>query len=102
PWLVGRIAAALAGRPLPPEPDSRESLALAREHLEALVAARGDQGLLIARKHLGWTCQGFTGAARLRQALMGAPDLERALELLRRAELEITDPGSGPAGPGCH
>ena len=101
PWLVGRIAAALAGRPLPPEPDSRERIALAREHLEALVAARGDQGLLIARKHLGWTCQGFTGAARLRQALMGAPDLESALELLRRAELEITDPGSGPAGPGC-
>ena len=101
PWLVGRIAAALAGRTLPPEPDSRARLALAREHLEALVAARGDQGLLIARKHLGWTCQGFAGAARLRQALMVAPDLNNALELLHRAELEITGPGSGPAGPGC-
>ena len=103
PWLVGRIAAALAGRPLPPEPDSRDRIALAREHLEALVAARGDQGLLIARKHLGWTCQGFAGAARLRRELMVAPSLESALELLHRAEaeLEITDPGPCPAGPGC-
>jgi tRNA-dihydrouridine synthase len=101
---VGRIAAALAGRPLPPEPDSRARIALAREHLKALVAARGDQGLLIARKHLGWTCQGFPGAARLRQSLMGAPDLDSALELLHRAEAELdfSDPGPCPAGPGCH
>lgn len=103
PWLVGRIAAALAGRPLPPEPDSRDRIALAREHLEALVAARGDQGLLIARKHLGWTCQGFAGAAQLRRELMVAPSLESALELLHRAEaeLDITGPGPCPAGPGC-
>jgi nifR3 family TIM-barrel protein len=101
PWLVGRIAAALADRTLPPEPDSRARIALAREHLEALVTARGDQGLLIARKHLGWTCQGFAGAARLRQSLMVAPDLDTALELLHRAQLEITGPGPCPAGPGC-
>lgn len=103
PWLVGRIATALAGRPLPPEPDSRDRIALAREHLEALVAARGDQGLLIARKHLGWTCQGFAGAARLRRELMVAPSLESALELLQRAEaeLEVSDPEPCPAGPGC-
>ncbi len=103
PWLVGRIAAALDGRPLPSEPDSHARIALAREHLEALVAARGDQGLLIARKHLGWTCQGFAGAARLRRELMVAPSLESALGLLDRAEaeLEISAPEPCPAGPGC-
>lgn len=103
PWLVGRIAAALAGRPLPPEPDPAARIALAREHLEALVAARGDQGLLIARKHLGWTCQGFAGAARLRRELMVAPDLASALDLLEQAEaeLKVSDPGPCPAGPGC-
>jgi len=103
PWLVGRIAAALTGRPLPGEPDSHARIALAREHLEALVAARGDQGLLIARKHLGWTCQGFAGAARLRRELMVAPSLESALGLLDQAEaeLEISAPEPCPAGPGC-
>ena len=29
-----------------------------------LVDARGDHGLLIARKHMGWTCTGFAGAPR--------------------------------------
>jgi len=85
PWLVGRIDAALRGRPIPPEPDAAARIALAAEHLQALVAARGDHGLLIARKHLSWTCQGFAGAPRLRHALMRAPTPAEALELLHRA-----------------
>ena len=44
-------------------PDTAARLALAAEQLQALVAMRGDQGLLIARKHLNWTCQGFAGAS---------------------------------------
>ncbi|MEY3464352.1 MAG: tRNA dihydrouridine synthase DusB, partial [Cyanobacteriota bacterium] len=61
PWLVGQIDAALSGRPVPPTPSAAEKLALAAEQLRALVAARGDHGLLIARKHLSWTCTGFAG-----------------------------------------
>jgi tRNA-dihydrouridine synthase B len=85
PWLVGRIDAALAGRPIPPVPDARERLALATEQLQALVAERGDHGLLIARKHMGWTCQGFAGAPRLRHELMRAPTPQEALTLLERS-----------------
>ncbi|MEB3241888.1 MAG: tRNA dihydrouridine synthase DusB, partial [Synechococcus sp.] len=50
--------------------------------LLALVAARGDHGLLIARKHMGWTCTGFTGAPQLRQQLMRAPTPKEAVALL--------------------
>jgi nifR3 family TIM-barrel protein len=85
PWQVGRIAAALEGRPVPPVPAAAERLALAAGQLEALVEARGEQGLLIARKHLGWTCQGFAGAAELRHRLMVAPTPAAARELLARA-----------------
>jgi tRNA-dihydrouridine synthase len=85
PWMVGRIAAALEGRPLPPEPGAIERIALAAEQLESLVEAHGPKGLLIARKHLGWTCQGFAGAAELRHALMRAPTPAEARELLARA-----------------
>ena len=85
PWQVGRIAAALEGRPVPPVPAAAERLALAAGQLEALVEARGEQGLLIARKHLGWTCQGFAGAAELRHHLMVAPTPAAARELLARA-----------------
>ena len=85
PWLVGQIDAALSGRPIPPSPGARERIQLAREQLQALVAARGDHGLLIARKHMGWTCTGFAGAPQLRHALMRAPTPADALALLRTA-----------------
>jgi tRNA-dihydrouridine synthase B len=89
PWLVGQIDAALSGRPVPPTPGPRQRLALAEKQLEALVAARGEHGLLIARKHMGWTCQGFAGAAPLRHALMRAPTPAEARELLQRAAAEL-------------
>jgi len=85
PWQVGRIDAALCGRPLPPVPGPAERLALASEQLELLLEAYGPKGLLIARKHLGWTCQGFSGAAELRHHLMRAATPEATRELLARA-----------------
>ena len=89
PWLVGQIDAALRGRPVPPTPGPLERLNLAREQLLALVDARGDHGLLIARKHMGWTCTGFTGAPQLRQQLMRAPTPADAVELLNAAAASV-------------
>jgi tRNA-dihydrouridine synthase B len=85
PWLVGQIAAALDGRSRRGRYGPAERLALAAEQLQALVARRGERGLLIARKHMGWTCQGFAGAPQLRHALMRAATPAEALELLARA-----------------
>ena len=85
PWLVGQLDAALSGRPVPPTPGPAEKLALAAEQLRALVAAKGDHGLLISRKHMGWTCNGFPGAPQLRHALMLAPTPDTALALLENA-----------------
>ena len=84
PWLVGQIDAALAGSAVPPTPGPAERLNLAKEQLLALVEARGEHGLLIARKHMGWTCVGFPGAPQLRHALMRAPTPAEALDLLDR------------------
>ena len=85
PWTVGRLQAQLDGRPDPGEPSPRARLLLAGEHLELLLQEHGAHGLLIARKHIGWTCQGFPGAAQLRQQLMREPTPAGALELLERA-----------------
>ena len=82
PWLVGQIDAALSGLPIPATPPAHARLALAKEQLLALVEARGDHGLLIARKHMSWTCTGFPGASQFRQQLMRAPTPAAALELL--------------------
>ena len=89
PWLVGQIDAALSNRPVPPTPGALERLQLAKEQLLALVAARGDHGLLIARKHMGWTCTGFTGAPQLRQQLMRAPTPQDAVALLDASCLRL-------------
>ncbi|RZO13567.1 tRNA dihydrouridine synthase DusB [Synechococcus sp. MIT S9451] len=82
PWLVGQIDAVLSGRSVPATPSAEARLHLAREQLVALVADRGHHGLLIARKHMSWTCNGFPGAPQLRHALMRAPSLDHALALL--------------------
>jgi len=89
PWLVGQLDAALSGRPIPPTPGAAERIALAAEQLRALVAAKGDHGLLIARKHMGWTCQGFAGAPQLRHALMRAPTPAAALALLNNVAASL-------------
>ena len=82
PWLVGQIDAALSGRPIPATPTPRARLVLAKEQLLALIEARGDHGLLIARKHMSWTCTGFPGASQFRQQLMRAATPAAALDLL--------------------
>jgi nifR3 family TIM-barrel protein len=89
PWLVGQLDAALSGQAIPPTPGPAEKLALAAEQLRALVAAKGDHGLLIARKHMGWTCNGFAGAPQLRHALMRAPTPADALALLSTAAAQL-------------
>ena len=89
PWLVGQIDAAIKGQPIPPTPGPQERLSLAAEQLLALVEARGDHGLLIARKHMSWTCVGFPGASQLRHALMRASTPSAALALLDSQRLML-------------
>ena len=91
PWLVGQIDAALRGSRIPATPGPAERLRLAREQMLALVSAKGDHGLLIARKHMSWTCIGFPGAAQLRHALMRAPTPNSALALLDQQLLRMND-----------
>ena len=89
PWLVGQIDAALRDLPVPAAPDATGRLQLAKEQLLALVSERGDHGLLIARKHMGWTCTGFPGAPQLRHQLMRAPTPAAAVELLNAAAASV-------------
>ena len=89
PWLVGQIDAELRGVPIPAAPDASGRLQLAKEQLLALVSERGDHGLLIARKHMGWTCTGFPGAPQLRHQLMRAPTPDAAVELLNAAAASV-------------
>ncbi len=55
PWLPGQLRAALSGRPIPPAPVGPALAWLVLEHVMALHRQYGpEQGLRIARKHIGW------------------------------------------------
>ncbi|MCJ2026143.1 tRNA dihydrouridine synthase DusB [Methylobacterium sp. J-067] len=86
PWLVGQVAAALAGRAVP-APTRAEQAALAAEHYEGLLALYGPQmGVRHARKHLAAYAE--TGGALSgteRTALLTTTDPQAALTLLTRA-----------------
>lgn len=86
PWLVGQVAAALAGRTVP-SPTRAEQAALAAEHYEGLLSLYGaSMGVRHARKHLAAYAE--TGGALSgpeRNALLTTTDPEAALVLLGRA-----------------
>lgn len=86
PWLVGQVAAALAGRAVP-APTRGEQAAMAAEHYEGLLALYGrSMGVRHARKHLAAYAEtgGALGSAE-RTALLTTTDPDAALGLLVRA-----------------
>ena len=55
PWMLGRVAAALADGTDPGAPPLAEQGAVAAAHVEAILEQDGPaHGLRIARKHIGW------------------------------------------------
>ena len=89
PWLVGRIGAALQGRPLP-EPAPEVKTAVAVEHYEGLLALYGRQvGVRHARKHLAAYADeaasaGFSLDPADRQALVTSESPSQVVGLLGR------------------
>ncbi|WP_019903420.1 tRNA dihydrouridine synthase DusB [Methylobacterium sp. 77] len=86
PWLVGEIAAGLAGRAVT-APDAEERAALALEHYEGLIALYGPaMGVRHARKHLAAYVDGsgaLDPADRMRLLTTTNPSI--AADLLLRA-----------------
>ncbi len=71
PWIFREIEHFLAtGTELPP-PAPAQIEAVVREHLEGLYALYGEeQGLRVARKHLGWYTRALPGGEGFRQSVV--------------------------------
>jgi tRNA-dihydrouridine synthase B len=71
PWIFREIEHFLAtGKPLAP-PAPAEIEAVVREHLDGLYSLYGEeQGLRVARKHLGWYTRALPGGEGFRQAVV--------------------------------
>lgn len=71
PWIFRQIRASLAGQPIPPEPDLRDRISLALEHLRAHTAYHGEKrGVFSFRRRWAAYLHAAPGIARLRAELM--------------------------------
>jgi len=80
PWIIGEIDSALKGLKNFKKPTLEEKLNLIIEHIDELIFEKGEYGLLLARKHIAWTCRGFEGSQNLRNSLIKAKSYEEAKE----------------------
>jgi len=89
PWLVGQIDQEIKNQKAFKTPDAKMKVTLCIEHLKLLVLKKGNHGLLIARKHMNWTCRGFQGASELRHKLVRASTPAAAIELLEEELIKL-------------
>lgn len=86
PWLLGQIAAVLAGRRPAPAPTGAALADLVTEQYEGMLALHGrDIGVRVARKHVGWYLDQLPGMAAARARLMAMSDPRLILSELRAA-----------------
>jgi tRNA-dihydrouridine synthase B len=85
PWIFRQARAALAGQPVPADPDAAERFRIVLEHAElALAWEPNEQKAMIEfRKHLGWYTKGLPNGRFLRQDLFEVSTLQAARALLQ-------------------
>ena len=89
PWLVGQIDDEINNQKTFIAPDAKMKISLSLEHLKLLVSKKGNHGLLIARKHMNWTCRGFQGSSALRHKLVRADTPNDAINLLEEELIKL-------------
>ena len=86
PWVVGQIAAGLAGTTAPRAPIGDELTAIVIEHYEGVLSEYGVQvGVRAARKHLDWYLEAAALAVprALRRQLVEAETPGEAIDLIQ-------------------
>jgi nifR3 family TIM-barrel protein len=87
PWVVGQIAAALAGRPGPMAPANDDLADVVDEHYLGVLEEYGVAvGVRAARKHLDWYLQaaGIVPAREARWALLNSAEPNDVRQMIRR------------------
>jgi tRNA-dihydrouridine synthase B len=84
PWLPGQAVHWLRTGVRLPDPGMDEQYAVLCEQYEAMLEHYGpENGVNIARKHVGWYTKGLHGSAEFRNAFNKEPDAARAKAMLR-------------------
>ena len=86
PWIFAEITAALQGTAFTP-PTLTERLSLAREHMQMMMAEKGEKvGFAESKKQVAWYIHGIPGAAAARESLMLSTTAKQALTVLDALE----------------
>lgn len=84
PWVLGQLAACLAGNDPLPAPTGAALIELIAAHYEATLEFYGcDLGLRVARKHLGWYLESIPVSAVTRRRVMTSDEPAAVLRMLR-------------------
>jgi len=96
PWIFRQAAAALAGKPIPPDPTPRAQQACLQRHFALVLERFGEhKGVVLMRKYACCYAQARRGARGFRRAISNAPDAATFWNLL-----DTQFPGVA-AGAGC-
>ena len=91
PWKLGEIDYAVKDLKDFKQPNTEQKLHLIIEHLDALIEEKGEHGLLIARKHIAWTCKNFSGASSFRSKLVRAVEVSEVKELIKKMIMNLNN-----------
>ena len=85
PWIFAQARAALAGRPIPADPDVTERFAIVLEHARNAILFEADEerAMVDFRKHLGWYTKGLPDGKRMREELFRVRRLAQVEAILR-------------------
>ncbi len=84
PWIIGEIDNKIRGTENFKFPSPKEKLQLLIEHIELLVSVKGEHGLLVARKHINWTCKDFENSSKLKNKLLKVNTPLEAKNLIKK------------------
>jgi tRNA-dihydrouridine synthase B len=93
PWIVGQIAAGLAGTAATASPQGEELTDIVVEHYEGVLSEYGTEvGVRAARKHLGWylDAANLNSGKAVRKTLLESLDPAQVIALIR--SIFSTDP----------
>lgn len=83
PWMLYRTAHFLETGILLPEPSPSEKIEVALQHLDRLVALKGERiGVSEMRKHAAWYIKGLKNSAQVKEKINQATTVEEMREIL--------------------
>ena len=100
PWFIGQVINHLKNNEITPEPSLHEQMEIILNHYEDILELYGtENGVRMARKHIGWYSSGKHSSSEFRQAVMRQNDPSEVKEMVRRFYLGLHEKSVNPDLP---